>query len=521
MRGCAHVEPDRAPRARIPTGGRVVALEHAAKSTQPAPPAVGSSTDVDHYGGRRIATELGPLFFDSFVHEHDVALVNFHAPWCPHCQAFAPVWEHAAELVLQRLADAHGTRTASSPAPPRIGLGAVDCTRPETRELCKAQHIQAFPTVRVYRGGRHHTVFDDKEHAHHESYSGARTAEAVADFAWTVAKEVQEHTGQVSGADVAPGAYTVGWQAPGTADATGAKASRVLSRGCTLEGSVRMARVPGELHIVPHGAGFSFDMAHINMTHAINHLSFGTVRAALRHVCAAARPALSARAPPSAGHSSCRRAPCTASCRGRSAARSSGCRSTRAASSPPRPCSTRPSCRSRTTWSTSTTSRRAAQPQRSAASPAASPLTPLTSPLRAPPCARCRLCPRSSSPWAAAAARRPSGYTSTPSTPLRTHWCAAARLCKDRCMRVLTWRVRPAQEPPFVVNGEKHDGPIVRLSYDVSPMQVVIEEARKPLLDSLLGMCAILGGVYTCSVMLESLLQTLHANVKKAVGKNT
>ncbi len=72
-----------------------------------------------------------------------------------------------------------------------------------------------------------------------------------------------------------------------------------------------------------------------------------------------------------------------------------------------------------------------------------------------------------------------------------------------------------------MVNGEKHDGPIVRLSYDVSPMQVVIEEARKPLLDSLLGMCAILGGVYTCSVMLESLLQTLHANVKKAVGKNT
>ncbi len=59
----------------------MVALEHAAKSTQPAPPAVGNSTDVDHYGGRRIATELGPLFFDTFVHEHDVALVNFHAPW--------------------------------------------------------------------------------------------------------------------------------------------------------------------------------------------------------------------------------------------------------------------------------------------------------------------------------------------------------------------------------------------------------------------------------------------------------
>ena len=74
-------------------------------------------------------------------------------------------------------------------------------------------------------------------------------------------------------------------------------------------------------------------------------------------------------------------------------------------------------------------------------------------------------------------------------------------------------------QPPFVVAGERHDGPVVRLSYDVSPMQVLLEEARKPALDSFLGMCAILGGVFTCSVMLEAMLQALHANVKKAVGK--
>jgi hypothetical protein len=41
--------------------------------------------------------------------------------------------------------------------------------------------------------------------------------------------------------------------------------------------------------------------------------------------------------------------------------------------------------------------------------------------------------------------------------------------------------------------------------------QVFIEESRKPLLDSFLGMCAILGGVYTCSVMLEALLQARSA----------
>ncbi len=204
----------------------------------------------------------------------------------PHCRAFAPVWEHAAELVLQRLADEHSKRTQTSAAPPRVALGSVDCTTRENAALCKAQHIQAFPTVRVYRGGSASTAFDDEAHAHHESYTGPRTAEAVSDFAATVAREVLTRTGQVSGADVTPGAYTLGWQPPGTdGDADGVKESRVLSRGCTIEGSVRMARVPGELHIVPHGAGHSLHMENVNMSHSIQHLSFGTVRPALARCC--------------------------------------------------------------------------------------------------------------------------------------------------------------------------------------------------------------------------------------------
>ena len=262
---------------KSPIGGRVVALEHAAKAVQPVVPAVvGAGTDKDHYGGRRIATELTPAWFDAFIAQNDVAMVVFHAPWCPHCVAFAPVWEHAAELVLQRLATQHSARTASSPAPPRVSLGSVDCTVAENKELCKRAHIMAFPTIRVYRAGSQGTAFDDAEHAHHESYTGDRTAEAVADFAMTVAQEVLTQSGSVSAAQ--PGAYTLGWQPPGTdANADGVKDSRVLSRGCTLEGTVRLARVPGELQIVPHGVGgVSFDMSNVNMTHSIEHLSFGS-----------------------------------------------------------------------------------------------------------------------------------------------------------------------------------------------------------------------------------------------------
>jgi hypothetical protein len=195
----------------------------------------------------------------------------------PHCRQFAPIWEHAAELVLQRLAAQHAARTEHSPAPPRVSLGSIDCTVRDNVELCKRAHIQAFPTVRVYRGGKEATVFDDEAHTHYESYTGARTAEAVADFAMEAAREVRERVGQVSGADVSPGAYTLGWQPPGTdADKDGMLESRVLSRGCILEGSVQLARVPGELLIVPHAAGHSMHLEHTNMSHKIDHLSFGT-----------------------------------------------------------------------------------------------------------------------------------------------------------------------------------------------------------------------------------------------------
>ena len=123
------------------------------------------------------------------------------------------MWEHAAELVLQRLAAQHAARTHGSPAPPRVALGSVDCTQRDSAPLCKRAHVQAFPTVRVYRGGAQSTPFDDDAHSHHESYTGPRVAEAVADFAMTVAQEVLTKTGQVSGKDVSPGAYTLGWQA--------------------------------------------------------------------------------------------------------------------------------------------------------------------------------------------------------------------------------------------------------------------------------------------------------------------
>lgn len=75
-------------------------MEHASagRESQKAPE-YGETTDLDHYGNKRIAYEVTGATFERMVRAHQVLLVNFHAPWCSHCQRTAPIFEHAAELV--------------------------------------------------------------------------------------------------------------------------------------------------------------------------------------------------------------------------------------------------------------------------------------------------------------------------------------------------------------------------------------------------------------------------------------
>lgn len=421
---------------KTPIGGRVVALEHAGKAAPPTPVPVGEGTDKDHYQNRRFAVELTPSWFDAFIRQNDVALVEYHAPWCPHCQTFAPVWEHAAELLLNLLAAQHSTRTASSSRPPNVALGTVDCTVAANKELCKRAHIMAFPTIRVYRGGSEGTAFDDAQHAHHETYTGERSAGAIADFAMAVAQEVLTKSGQVSSA--VPGAYTLGWQPPGTdANADGVKDSRVMSRGCTLEGTVRLARMPSEVQILPHSvAGVSFNLGNVNMSHTIEHLSFGTF--------------VPSRAIYGGG------------------------------------------------WLDFTKRRMLKRLPTDMGGKFAG--------------AEQALHP----PWVAkdihtefmhsfgvvAVEFRPLGK----SDPITLY-------------EYSTSTFEHALEPPFMVAGERHDGPMLRLAIGISPMRVVINEHRKPALESILGMCALLGGTYTMFQLVEGVLQAMHATVKRAQGK--
>mmetsp|Transcript_7849 Transcript_7849/g.12282 ORF Transcript_7849/g.12282 Transcript_7849/m.12282 type:complete len:223 (+) Transcript_7849:82-750(+) len=82
--------------------------------------------------------------------------VKFYAPWCGHCKALKPDWdklmEEFASSATQLIAD-------------------VDCTVPENDELCTANGVQGFPTLK----------WGDPSDL--QEYQGSRSLDALKEFA--------------------------------------------------------------------------------------------------------------------------------------------------------------------------------------------------------------------------------------------------------------------------------------------------------------------------------------------------
>lgn len=169
------------------------------------------------------------------------------------------MFEHAAHLIRERAPhEVDGHHKFS------IAMATVDCTAGPNRALCMAQHIQAFPTVLVYRQAKLNKVAGARG-TYYEQYVGQRQAEPLAQFALSVLKEVQS-------------ADSLALPAPGDVhdvEQDGKPESKVTKPGCRIEGFLMVQRVPGRVIVRPKSAEHSFGTGLLALDHSIRHLSFG------------------------------------------------------------------------------------------------------------------------------------------------------------------------------------------------------------------------------------------------------
>jgi len=121
--------------------------------------------------------------FGEMLHKNAIVLVNFYAPWCFWSNRLTPAWS----AVARRL---HGRAYSQS-----VKFIKVDCTSPTGSELCKAQAIHAFPSIRLYRGSTH--AFEPYEYGREENVLWLHLVKTAAE---TLVAEMQEAApGQGSG----------------------------------------------------------------------------------------------------------------------------------------------------------------------------------------------------------------------------------------------------------------------------------------------------------------------------------
>lgn len=71
-------------------------------------------------------------------------VVEFYAPWCPHCQHFKKHYVEFAKQTLQIVREI-------APMSSEVRFYAVSCTK--HHELCKNQNIQGYPKIKLYAPG--------------------------------------------------------------------------------------------------------------------------------------------------------------------------------------------------------------------------------------------------------------------------------------------------------------------------------------------------------------------------------
>ncbi|OVA11129.1 Thioredoxin-like fold [Macleaya cordata] len=215
----------------------------------PIPKVTKHGDDADgEYGEGSVA--LTTDNFDRYSHQYPILVVNFYAPWCYWSNRLKPSWEKTAKIIKERYdPDLDG----------RILLAKVDCT--EEGDLCRRNHIQGYPSVRIFRKGS--DIRDEHGHHDHESYYGERDTDSLVQAMEALVAPVQLESRRLALEN----------KSDNTTD--NAKRPAPSAGGCRIEGFVRVKKVPGNLVISARSGSHSFDASQMNMSHVISHLSFG------------------------------------------------------------------------------------------------------------------------------------------------------------------------------------------------------------------------------------------------------
>lgn len=162
---------------------------------------------------------------------------------CVWCQRLAPTWEKFAQAV------------ADENMP--IGIGKIDCVA--QADLCREQKIMAFPTLRWYHNKE--AILPD--------YKMDRTVQSLLAYAKRKLEmdnkykewfKENEHRAEQDEKERKRQLY---------------QQHRPEHPGCQVSGFLMVNRVPGNFHIEAKSKSHNLNAAMTNLSHVVNHLSFG------------------------------------------------------------------------------------------------------------------------------------------------------------------------------------------------------------------------------------------------------
>jgi len=155
-----------------------------------APPKEVEYQGPDASKGDNLVQELLPRDFERFLHGTPLALVNFYAPWCGHCEKFAPTFEAVA-------------MKARKMQPPLSTMVFAKIDGSEAKAAVYQYNVHAYPTLMLLRAGQKA-----------DKYTGGKRRKDILDWLELMTRSSIAEVDDSAGAMPSNGRPSVLWRGP-------------------------------------------------------------------------------------------------------------------------------------------------------------------------------------------------------------------------------------------------------------------------------------------------------------------